>query len=164
MYNRIIIFKEYFGKEMHRGLKKPLYRQVNTKARGVHHDHGGHDRNSKSSGSSKMSKGVKRGLDYTPLFRFLISHVGDNWTDVKREAVSRLDNSDPINWMVFPSKEVGEDVVRVGESNYYSGLYVDKNNILQRVDPQMSVEKLEPSCGCCTHSFNGVQFVKKFKG
>ncbi len=30
----------------------------------------------------KMKRGVERGLDYTPLFKFLLSKVGSDWDSV----------------------------------------------------------------------------------
>lgn len=66
---------------------KPLYRKVNTRARGVRHRSGGeyrHERNSKRerrNEDAEVSRGSmhgrqQRGLDYTPLFKFLLSKVG----------------------------------------------------------------------------------------
>ena len=52
--------------------------------------------------------------------------------------------------------------MRVGESSYYNGLYVNEGNCLALVDPALRAEHLEPSCACCTHTFNGVPFVRKF--
>jgi len=42
----------------------------------------------------------QRGLDYTPLFFFLLSKIGQHWDEVYSEAISRLDRPDPIFWMV----------------------------------------------------------------
>jgi hypothetical protein len=103
-----------------------------------------------------MGKKVNRGLDYTPLFRFLLSKVGKNWTEIHQEAVTRLDREEPIYWMVALNDEEQQAKFRAGESSYYSGLYVDENNILQKVDPTMGPEKLFPTCACCTWTFNGV--------
>jgi hypothetical protein len=47
-----------------------------------------------------------------------------------------------------------------GESSYYRGMYIDDNGVLQRVDPTMGRQNLEPSCACCTHTFNGAPFTK----
>ncbi|MEJ1353724.1 MAG: hypothetical protein RPU52_14495 [Candidatus Sedimenticola sp. (ex Thyasira tokunagai)] len=143
--------------------KNPLYRKVNTRARGVHHNFGGDYRNSRNKETPiGMRQGVKRGLDYTPLFKFLLSKVGCNWNDIHSEAVSRLDEQEPIYWIVAKNKESANDYVRVGESSYFSGLYVNENNILQIVAPEITEDTLEPLCSCCTHTFNGVQFTKKY--
>ena len=78
--------------------KKPLYRKVNTKVRHVQHDLGSdfkYSRNKKRETPEqtlgKMYGTKERGLDYTPLFRFLLSKVGTAWNDVFSEAKSRLD-------------------------------------------------------------------------
>lgn len=154
---------------MRRG--EPLYRKVNTRARGVHHGTGGdyrNERNTKREQASDARRGPMRGrsdrgLDYTPLYQFLISRVGARWDDVHREAVARLDREDPIYHLVARTPAAREPYVRVGESTYYSGLYVDDDNRLQLVDPEVTATTLEPRCACCTHTLNGVTFVKRFR-
>ena len=146
--------------------KKPLYRKVNTKARGVFHHTGGdyrHQRNTKNHEGVGMKRGVERGLDYTPLFKFLLSKVGSSWSSVHSEAMSRLDKEEPIYWMVSENRASAKDYIRVGESSYYSGLYVDSNGILQITAPEIGPETLDPSCKCCTHTFNGNEFNKKYR-
>ena len=145
--------------------KKPLYRKVNTKARGVHHDFGGDFKHSrrKKRDTIEQSKGSmhgkkERGLDYTPLFRFLLSKVGSKWDDVFSEARSRLDKTDPIYWLVALKPEDKEDYVRTGESTYFSGMYVDQEGILQLSNPELGAKDLIPFCNCCTHTFNGKLF------
>lgn len=64
----------------------------------------------------------ERGLDYTPLFKFLLSKVGDYWDDVFSEVNSRLDKTEPIYWIVALNEKEGYG--RVGELSYFSGLYV----------------------------------------
>lgn len=147
---------------------QPLYRKVNTRARGSHHNVGGdfrHVRNTKAFARSDAKRGPMRGrndrgLDYTPLFRFLLSSVGKVWNDVYAEAVARLDRPDPIFWMVAATEADKQAVVRIGESTYYSGLFVDDQNTLRVVDPKATVETMEPSCRCCTHTFNGVPYIR----
>ena len=64
-----------------RGQKQPLYRKVNTRARGVFHHKGGRARWERNTKAAKrnaamrgsMHPGGQNGLDYTPLFRFLLS-------------------------------------------------------------------------------------------
>jgi hypothetical protein len=141
---------------------KPLYRKVNTRARNVWHNFGSdskYDRNTKNGLKKSMKRGVERGLDYTPLFKFLLSKVGQKWDKVYSEAVSRLDKKEPIFWMV---KEVDDPSDRSNdqrffrvENSFYSKLFVDEAGILQKVDPTLSNEDFTPSCSCCTHSFNG---------
>jgi hypothetical protein len=111
-----------------------------------------------------MHAGKRRGRDYTPLFRFLLSRVGKDWTEVHREAVSRLDSEEPIWGLVARSDAEKHAWVLFGESSYYSGLYIDENNRLAIVDPALSVEQMEPSCSCCTHTFNGIPFTRLYKG
>ncbi|HVG43969.1 MAG TPA: hypothetical protein VM890_04540 [Longimicrobium sp.] len=148
----------------HRARKEPLYRKVNTQTHGVHHGTGGDyrtERNAKapsSAGRGSMHGKRKRGLDYTPLFRFLLSKVGAEWDGVYSEAVARLDRPDPIFWLVARHEAERREIVRVGESSYYSGLYVDDDGILRIVDPDLRAEDLTPSCTCCTHTLNGVRF------
>lgn len=152
-----------------RGDKKPLYRKVNTRARGVFHPSGpdhrwtrnAKERNRTQEG--KMKRGVERGLDYTPLYRFLLSRVGDDFDAVYSEAVARLDRPDPIFHMVSRNEDERRAVVRSGESSHWSGLHVDDAGRLRVVDPSVTVETLEPDCPCCTHTFNGVPFVKPFR-
>jgi hypothetical protein len=109
-----------------------------------------------------MAKGVNRGLDYTPLFKFLLSSVGKKWDQVHSEAVSRLDKPDPIYWMVSKNKDAANEVILIGESSYFSGLYIDGAGILQVVSPHINHTTMKPVCKCCTHTFNGVAFTKKF--
>lgn len=144
---------------------KPLYRKVNTKARGVHHQFGSdakYDRHTKKGTKKGMKKDVHRGLDYTPLFRFLLSKVGSNWDDVLPVVQSRLDQDTPIYWMVAIRESDKNDYFLAGESTFFSGLFVDENNILQLVDPNLHNEDLTPSCPCCTHTFNGKPLIKKY--
>ncbi len=152
--------------------KTPLFRKVNTKARGVRHDHGGdyrHVRNSKQQETSEaqrlpMSAKVQRGMDYTPLFKFLLSKVGQPWNEVYSEAVARLDSHTPNYWMVALTEAERQDCVRLGESSYYSGLYVDDDGLLRLVNPDIGPSSLMPQCKCCTHTFNGVRFTRGFGG
>src|SRR5688572_22460461 len=100
-----------------------------------------------------MHAGSRRGLDYTPLFRFLLSRVGHDWDAVHSEAVSRLDRPEPIFWLVARSEAEKKPFVRCGDHAYYSGLYVDENARLAVVDPTLTVEQMVPTCSCCTHTF-----------
>jgi hypothetical protein len=146
--------------------KKPLYRKVNTRARGVHHNFGGqyrHQRNTKADVQSELKSGSmhgkhRRGLDYTPLFKFLLSKIGKRWDDVFSEAVSRLDKSEPIYWLVARSELEQRDYVCIGEATYFSGLYIDHAGLLQIVNPTLRAEDMQPHCTCCTHTFNGTRF------
>lgn len=161
----LIVMKNHYHKE-------PLYRKVNTLARNHHHPLGGdfrHIRNTKKHQDMENEGQVrysmhgkkKRGLDYTPLFKFLLSKVGQPWNSVYQEAISRLDKKEPIFWMVSINEDDKENIKNLGENSYYSGLYVDENGILQKVDPQSNYTQVLVRCTCCTYSFNGVA-IKSF--
>lgn len=149
------------------GRKEPLYRKVNTRARGVRHRTGGdyrHERHTKAAvaGTNRgtMHGAHRRGLDYTPLFRFLLSKVGSPWDAVYSEAVARLDQPEPIFWLVARTELERQAVVHMGESTHYTGLYVDDDGVLRVVDPDLRPEHLTPYCACCTHTLNGVPFSR----
>ena len=149
--------------------KEPLFRKENTKARGVRHWFGGdyrHERNTKaekhSESTRKSMHGKKRrGLDYTPLFKFLLSKIGRQWDEIYSEAVSRLDRPDPIFWLVALRENERKECVRIGESSYYSGMYVDDEGRLQLVSPQLSADQMTPLCRCCTYTLNGKPFSRQ---
>ena len=146
---------------------KLLYRKVNTKARNVHHNFGSdakYDRNTKKGLKKTMSQGEQRGLDYTPLYKFLLSKVGQNWDEVHSEAVSKLDSENPIwNLVIDIDSDSNKGYTYCGESSIYSTLYVDDNNTLQLVNPLLKNEDFKPSCPCCTFTFNGKFLNKKYK-
>lgn len=153
---------------MKRNRIEPLYRKVNTKARNVHHNFGGdakYERHTKKGMSKSMHGTERRGLDYTPLFRFLLSKVGKPIDEVYSEAISRLDSSEPFWWMVAKDEnEINEwGYFGVGESTYFSQLIIDKNGLLQISKPDVTNEKLYPSCWCCTHTLNGKVYSQKYK-
>jgi len=145
--------------------KEPLFRKVNTKARNVHHNFGGdykYSRNKKQE-TLEQIKGTmhgkkERGLDYTPLFKFLLSKVGSEWKQTFSEAKSRLDKTEPIFWLVALNQNEKSDFVRIGESSYFSGLYVDDEGILQLSNPSLKSTDLKHYCDCCTHTFNGTVY------
>lgn len=147
--------------------KKPLYRKVNTRARNCRHNTGSeakYDRNTKGGLKKSMKRGVERGLDYTPLYMFLLSKIGEDWDVVYSEAVQRLKGADKdaIYHLVRDKESTKYGHVRCGESSLYSVLFVDENNQLQKVRPDITNEKLYPTCPCCTHTFNGKVFVNKY--
>lgn len=154
---------------MRRG-SNPLYRKVNTRTHGVPHGDGGEarwDRGKKVAGNRNLSTGSmhshhRHGRDYTPLFRFLLSRVGQPWDDVQSEAIARLDEAAPIYWLVTLQDGDEQPYVRVGESSYFSGLCVDADGVLAKVDPTLNETSMAPFCACCTHTFNGVRFTRRF--
>ena len=148
--------------------KEPLYRRVNTRTRGVSHGGGEfrwsrHARKEDRSLRGSMRGPKHHGLDYTPLFRFLLSKVGCAFAEVYREAASRLDRPDPIFWLVARSGGEKQAYVRVGESSYYSGLFVDEEGQLALVDPGLRLEDMQPRCACCTHPLNGAVFTQPYR-
>lgn len=159
---------------MGRGPKELLYRPCNTTAHGARRTTGGdyrHQRHTKleigsdaKTGRMRPVRGRTPDRDYTPLFRFLLSKVGEPWAEVYGEAIARLDREEPIFWLVALEESARTAVVRVGESTYYSGLYVDDAGTLQLVDPTQNVATMVPTCGCCTHTLNGVLFVRPWPG
>ena len=80
---------------------------------------------------------------------------GSEWNEIFSEAKSRLDKTEPIFWLVALNKDDKKDVIRVGESTYFSGLYVDDDGLLQRSNPEIRTTDLNHYCDCCTHTFNG---------
>ncbi|WP_425099883.1 hypothetical protein [Tropicibacter sp. S64] len=154
-----------------RGTKAPLWRKVNTRTHGVHHRGGGgtkarHLRGTKAADDTAhpahgMAQGVRHGVDYTPLYRFLLSKVGEPWETVHAEAVSRLDREGAIFHVVDLDGSDGP-LARTGESSYMARLCVDGNGRLAWVDPDLRIEHLFPACSCCTHTFNGKPFVNRY--
>ncbi len=147
---------------------KPLYRKV---TRTHHLHHGGGDyrwtRNGKREKNGdlafgSMHAGQRHGFDYTPLFKFLISKIGQDWDAVYSAAVARLDRPDPIFWLVARTGDKKRELVPVGESSYFSGLYITEDNRLAKVNPDLRVEDLKPFCSCCTHTFHGAPYVNKY--
>jgi hypothetical protein len=150
----------------------PLFRSVNTQTHGVKHNIGGNfraDRQSKVVSElepthGSMSGKTRRGRDYTPLFRFLLSKVGQRWENVFAEAKARLDTTEPIFWLVAQVQPEGQDFVRTGESSYFSGMYIDAEHRLRLVNPALRPEDMIPTCTCCTHTLNGIRFSQVAAG
>lgn len=152
---------------MRGGQKEPLYRRVNTRTHGVHHGGGGEARWARNTKATKanesvrgsMHPGHRHGLDYTPLYRFLLSRLGRDWDAVVSEALPRIADRDALYHMVARRADDERDFVRLGENSYWSGLRVNAANLLERVAPELTTEAIEPGCTCCTHTFNGVAIV-----
>lgn len=148
--------------------KKPLYRKVNTRTHRVWHNTGSeakYDRNTKEGLQKSMKKHIKHGLDFSPLYMFLLSKVGCKWDEVYSEAKSRLPigETDAINHLLRENKYIEHwGYCRAGENSLYSTLYVDENGLLQKTHPDLHIESLYPSCGCCTHTFNGKPLTNKW--
>ncbi|WP_443692230.1 hypothetical protein ACRZ5O_27470 [Pseudomonas protegens] len=151
--------------------KHPLYRKVNTRTRGVGHKNSpsyAKQRHSKALLAREQQRGSmhsdkRLGLDYTPLFRFLLSRVGQPWDEVFSEAKGRLDREEPIFWLVALHEHERQDYVGLSGCAYFSGLYVDTQGLLQKVNPQLSAATMSPNCPCCTHTLNGVPFGQPYR-
>ncbi|MEN5015480.1 hypothetical protein ABEH87_03840 [Erwinia sp. Eh17-17] len=152
--------------KIHRAGKiKMLYRKVNTTTWGQVQNHFGGEyrweRHKKQAVDEElpMREGMhgklERGRDYTPLYKFLLSKVGQRWDDVYKEAVSRLDTPEPIFYMVKRHRKDWTSYVRYGESSYFSGLCIDDDGLLQKINPEFTAEDVPVHCRCCTHTFNG---------
>jgi hypothetical protein len=145
-----------------------LFRSVNTQTHGAKHRVGGDFRTSRKDKDAPYEEGhrtsmhgkIRRGRDYTPLFRFLLSKVGEPWGEIFAEAKARLDTTEPVFWLVARSEPERSDFVRTGESSYFSGMYIDTDNRLQLVNPGLRPEDMRPSCTCCMHTLNGVRLGK----
>jgi hypothetical protein len=153
-----------------RGEKPLLYRKVNSTAYLARHGTGrsaSEDRNTKDAKRDESTRGsmhpnLRHGFDYTPLYRFLLSRVGAEWAGTYQEAASRLDQVEPIFRMVQKSGEPQFPYLRSGESTYFSTLFVDADGRLAICDPSVTKDTLEPMCKCCTHTFNGQPFGRKY--
>ncbi|TCT92367.1 hypothetical protein EDC48_101173 [Gibbsiella quercinecans] len=152
------------GNHRKRYIKNKLYRSVNTATYNVQHLHGGEYRwkrhkNKLIQGDQphfqSMSSKQKRGLDYTPLFMFLLSKIDEKWDLVYSEAIRRLDKPEPIFWLVALHAEDRRDFVLCGQSSYYNGLYVDEDGFLRKVSPDLKASDIPVLCDCCTYTFNG---------
>lgn len=143
---------------------RKLYRSVNTTTRHYSNNPGAEyrwERNRKKSGDEllvtreTMHSGQKRGRDYTPLFYFLLKQIGKRWDDVFSEVCGRLDATEPVFWLVALHEPQQRDLVCIGDSSFYPGLFVDENGILQQVNPSISAKDVKVTCRCCTHTFIG---------
>ena len=104
----------------------------------------------------------KFGYDFTPLYMFLLSKVSQQWDAVYSEACDRLpreyrerifDLIQTIEGVLVGDRKEIHDVVRCGESSYYSGLKVE-NGMLVVINPNYNPQNVI-GCLCHTHSFNG---------
>lgn len=142
-----------------------LYRRVNTTTR-HHSNNPGADyrweRNRKKRADEElpqresMHSKQQRGLDYSPLFHFLLSKIGQKWDEVYSEAKSRLDRDEPIFWLVARHEHKQRDYVCCGDFSFYPGLFVDELGFLRQVNPHITADDIPVTCRCCTHRFIGV--------
>lgn len=139
---------------------RKLYRSVNTTTRHYSNNPGAEyrrERNCKKVGNELLAKHgtmhgrQNRGRDYTPLFYFLIKHIGKPWDEIFSEVCGRLDTTGPVFWLVALYEHQQRDLVCIGESSFYPGLFVDENGILQQVNPSITGKDVKVTCRCCTH-------------
>ena len=146
--------------------KKPLYRKDNKTAIGYRHNiRTGDFSAERHTKKMKNFKGIflsmhgkkERGYDYTPLFKFLLSKVGQKWDDVYSEAVSRLNMREPIFWMVtLHPKENELPYMCTGDCSCFSKLTVNEEGILVKLNPEFTAKDLGPSYyNFNTNTFNG---------
>lgn len=123
-------------------------------------------------GFHKKSTEDKWNYDYNHLFKFLLKSVGKNWDAVWKECQHRLKSTEPVSYIVINIRKNGlpyfydvkdeQPFARVGETTYYSTLYVDEGGILQYVDKHFF--KKEPTYGGpWGESFNGMQWDENDK-
>ena len=107
-------------------------------------------------GSAYEWQGKKGWISVTTsqLLRY-VNNVGQPWIDVHREAISRLDKEEPIFYLVALQRKNWSSYVRYGESSYYSGLCIDEQGLLQKVNPEFTAEDVPVRFRCCTYTFNG---------
>ena len=148
--------------------KPPLYRKANTRTHRVRYHTTGdakHDRNTKK-GITRSMTAKKHPLDFTPLYIFLISKIGQPWDEVHSEAVSRLpkEHKDAVNWLFRDRTDDAKHLqyIRGGECSYYSPLMVDENGLIQKAN-DVTIVDIYPSCSCCTHTFNGKPLTNKWE-
>ncbi len=147
-------------------LNKPrkLYRSVNTTTLHRSNNPGAKyrwERHRKKVGDELLAKretmhsGQKRGRDYTPLFYFLIKHIGKPWDEIFSEVCPRLDTTEPVFWLVALHEHQKRDLVCIDESSFYPGLFVDENGVLQQVNPSLTGKDVKVTCCCCTFTYMG---------
>lgn len=145
---------------------EPLYRKEKKTGLSTHYYviTGGDYRHTRNSKKQKQFDGHKQpmnsgkwGVDYTPLYRYLLSKVGQIWDEVYSEVCKRLpvEHRQAINYMVVTDTNEPEPYFRYGENSYFSTLTI-KDGILVKVDGEKSF--IPPSrikSVCNTYSFNG---------
>lgn len=135
-------------KNMKRTKLKPLYRTACRPTYGhfKENKHYRHIRNKKKTvieGEESVDTDTKmvrqrkdvRQLDFTPLYKYLQSKVGEDYDTVYSNVVERIPRNQRgvIDYIVM-ADNTGDGVARLGESTYFRTLYVDENNKLQFVN------------------------------
>lgn len=104
----------------------------------------------------QQMKSRKLGMDWQPLYNFIMSNVGCNYDETYSKALKRCNKfRDEFNkhWAYLFNDD--RDIVRLGENTYYSALTIDEfNNIQIRNTGAEPIKGGSFSFGY-THSFNG---------
>lgn len=156
---------------------KPLYRKWNTRVLSpsywlnlwggdYRHERSKH-KNDFETTKLPMKKNRGAGYDYTPLYQYLRSHVGENWNDIYSKILPRLPDTKEGReaWTIFvlqPGEKV-RPLVRYGPRSMFSALYIDEKNLLQVVDPTVGVEHCNAPYGKDfpeTYTLNGKRIMK----
>ena len=157
---------------MKRDKVKLLYRNENTGSRLSHLVYGKgskykYERHTKRT-LEDAAMGVRRkgmnphkvgitAYDYTPLFKYLLTHaIGKKADEVRAWVKPRLNSMEPFDWMVHDhnGEKPEKSWFRAGENSYWSQLYVDSEGIIQKADPNLA--NVHPAYGDeWGASFNG---------
>ena len=143
--------------------KKPLYRKINKKTHNgwasytfrkerYRFERGKKQNYLPEHSPIKRSSSFTTGYDYSPLYHFLLTHVGQVWGPVFQECQYRLDKLSPMTYMVVNVNEHGivvdnhpdgvlPDFFRC-EDSYWSTLWVDEKGILQFVNKDFNLEDI----------------------
>ena len=153
---------------MKRDRVEPLYRKENTKGwlNRIYKKGGQYKWRRYSERDIKAGK-KKEGMqeykvgwtayNYNPLFHYLLGCIGKDVNEVRKAVQSRLNSMEPFNIMVHDDgtgQPPTRDSFRFGENSYWSQLYVDGDNKIQAVNPDLS--NVHPAYGWqWGASFNG---------
>lgn len=135
---------------------KPLYRKVNRKCLHCYDAKASHyrwQRNTKkenkliedSVSHGKMHKRpsifTSHKYDYTPMIMYVLNRVGEDFDKVYSDVCKRIEGEGKVLFNKMVSKKPKEelnDYFRYGEGSYYSQLYVDDENKIQKINPNLS--------------------------
>lgn len=97
------------------------------------------------------------------VLRRRLQQIGQPWDKVFSEVCGRLDTTEPVFWLVALHEHQKRDLVRIGDSSFYPGLFVDGNGILQQVNPSITGKDVKVICRCCTHTYMGEPVPGKYE-
>ena len=113
------------------------------------------DKTNKKNHKSNTNSSYSTIYDYSPLYKFLLKNVGNNWSEIFRVCQSKLNDVEPITKMVINVNTRGLVIDNVdikninqytpyfksGPNTCFSTLYVDENDIIQYVDKLFEIKK-----------------------